>query len=159
MQTSGRGRKKAFTCRLLIGLHLLLGIGAVFGGGLLTLAPDGSLLSMPLSLLESSPFQSYLVPGILLLVLIGIYPLLIVAFLISEKPLPVAETFNLYRDTHWAWMHSLYVGFILIIWLTVEMYMLRAIYLVHVFYMFLALTILAVTLLPSVKQHYSRQRQ
>ena len=146
--------KKSFPCYLLITLHLLLGIGAVFGGGLLALSPDGSLLHMPLYLLKPSIFHSYLIPGIILLITLGIYPLIVAAFLMSKKPLALAEYFNLYKNTHWAWSHSLYIGFILIIWLTVEMYEIQAISLVHVVYMFLALVILAITLLPSVKRYY-----
>ncbi len=147
--------KKTMACHTLIALHLLLGIGAVFGGGLLMLAPDGSLLSMPLSLLQYSTFRSYLIPGMILFLALGCYPLLVAVFLIIEKPLPAAEWFNLYKDTHWAWIHSFYVGFILIVWLTIEMYILQAIVLAHVIYIFLALAIQAVTLLPSVKGHYT----
>ncbi|WP_100486280.1 hypothetical protein [Sporolactobacillus pectinivorans] len=147
--------KKTISCYVLIILHFLLGIGAFIGGGFLILAPNGSLLSMPLSLLKYSSFHSFLIPGIILFLALGVYPLLVAIFLISEKPFPVAEAFNLYKNTHWAWIHSFYVGFILIIWLTVEIYILQGIGIVHVIYMFLAVAIQAVTLLPSVKGHYT----
>ncbi|GGL50887.1 hypothetical protein [Sporolactobacillus putidus] len=147
--------KKTTSCYVLIILHLLLGIGALMGGGALILAPNGSLLSMPLSLLKYSTFHSFLIPGIILFLGLGLYPLLVAAFLINEKSFRLAEVFNLYKNTHWAWIHSLYVGFILIIWLTIEMYILQGIGLIHLVYMFLALAIQAVTLLPSVKKHYT----
>lgn len=148
--------KKTTSCYILIVLHLLLGIGAFIGGGLLILAPDGSLLSMPLSLLKYSTFHSFLIPGIILFLGLGCYPLIVAAFLINEKPFRPAEVFNLYGNTHWAWMHSLYVGFTLIVWLIIEMYILQVIAVVHLVYLFLGLAIQAVTLLPSVKSHYTR---
>ncbi|TGA98884.1 hypothetical protein E4665_06030 [Sporolactobacillus shoreae] len=147
--------KKNISCYVLIVLHFLLGIGAFIGGGLLILAPDGSLLSMPLSLLKYSSFHSFLIPGTILFLVLGVYPLLVAIFLIIEKPFSAADVFNLYKETHWAWSHSLYIGFILIVWLTVEIYILQGIGIVHVIYMFLALAIQAVTLLPSVKGHYT----
>ncbi|MCL1631399.1 hypothetical protein M3N64_05460 [Sporolactobacillus sp. CPB3-1] len=119
--------KKTIACYALIVLHLLLGIGAFIGGGLLILSPDGALLSMPLSLLKDSFFDNYLIPGLILFLFLGLYPLLVALFLITKKPFTLAEPFNLYKKTHWAWIHSLYVGFALIIWLTVEMYLLHGI--------------------------------
>ncbi|MFT8317607.1 MAG: hypothetical protein ABF651_04955 [Sporolactobacillus sp.] len=153
---SPANHKKTGACHVLIILQIFLGIGAFFGGLLLVLAPDGSLLYMPLYLLRTSIFHSYLIPGIILCLVLGVYPLVTAWFLISEKPFAAAERLNLYKKTHWAWSHSLYTGFILVIWLTIEMYEIQAVGIVHLFYMFLALAILAVTLLPSVKNHYSR---
>ena len=49
----------------------LIGVGAIFGGGALTIAPSGRLLYMPLSLLNGTPFRSYLIPGLLLLFVVG----------------------------------------------------------------------------------------
>lgn len=47
--------KKYYACYLLIFLHVFLGFGAIFGGGLLIVSPSGSILSMPLAMLENSP--------------------------------------------------------------------------------------------------------
>lgn len=43
-----------------------LGITACTGAISLILDPSGKLLMMPLSLLDHSPFQSYLIPGLIL---------------------------------------------------------------------------------------------
>jgi len=51
---------------------IVLGIGATAGGVSLVVAPDGSVMHMPLSLLNGSPFADYLVPGLILLSLFGI---------------------------------------------------------------------------------------
>lgn len=147
--------RKSFACYLLIVLHIFLGIGALFGGCTLILSPDGSLLQIPLKLLDHSPFNNFLFPGLILFVVLGVVPLITAIFLISEKPLKVAEKLSIYKATHWSWNSSLYIGFILIIWITVQIYMIQGIAFIHVFYIFLGLLIQSVTLLPSVKEYYS----
>lgn len=57
--------------RVLVGLQLVTAASAATGGGLLTVAPNGSVLHADLSALEGSPFTHWRVPGILLTVLVG----------------------------------------------------------------------------------------
>ncbi|WP_040207464.1 hypothetical protein [Neobacillus jeddahensis] len=147
--------QKSFSCYLLIGLHIFLGVGALFGGGALILSPDGSMLHIPLNLLHHSPFNSYLIPGIILFFVLGIIPLMTALFLITEKQMKFVERLCMYKDTHWSWHSSLYLGFILIIWITIEIYMVQGIAFIQVFYIFLGLFIQSITLLPSVKEHYA----
>jgi len=54
-------------------LLLLNGAGAVYGGYQLITDPSGSKLQMPLSFLEHSPFHTYLIPGIILILVNGIF--------------------------------------------------------------------------------------
>lgn len=46
----------------------LLGITAVWGGAELIRYPTGAPMQIPLSLLQYTPFHSFLIPGIILLV-------------------------------------------------------------------------------------------
>jgi hypothetical protein len=54
-------------------LLLVNGTGAVYGGFQLITDPSGSKLQIPISFLEQSPFQSYLIPGIILLIVNGVF--------------------------------------------------------------------------------------
>ncbi len=66
------------------------GIGAVYGGLQLFAEPSGSGLQMRLSFLEHSPFKSYLIPGIILLIVNGILSFVTVVtilFKTSKYPL------------------------------------------------------------------------
>jgi hypothetical protein len=148
-------KRKSFACYLLIFFHIFLGIGALFGGGVLIVSPEGSILSMPLEMLQNSPFKNFLIPGLILFLGLGILPLITAIFLICEKPLKITGKLKLYKETHWSWNSSLYIGFILIIWITVEMYIIQGVAFIHIFYIFLGLLIQSITLLPSVKKHYS----
>lgn len=147
---------KPFLVWLLIILHIFLGVGAVFGGGALVLSPNGSLLQMPLDILKYSPFHSYFFPGLILLVMLGVLPLIVSFFLFTKKQCKAAEIFTIYKHVHWAWTYSLYIGFIVILWITIETYMIQAVAFIHVFYVILGLTIQAITLLPTVQSYYEQ---
>lgn len=52
-------------------LQLLVGLSAVIPGVMLVIYPSGELLQAPLEMLNGSPFKSFLIPGIILLVVNG----------------------------------------------------------------------------------------
>src|SRR5947209_4093200 len=68
-------RRLPAIARLAMVLEILLGIGALFGGGQFILAPDGHLIGVPLKSLAGTPFHSYLVPGLLLFTFVGVAPM------------------------------------------------------------------------------------
>jgi hypothetical protein len=117
--------------RLAVVLEIFLGIGALFGGGALLLAPDGHLLGMTTKTLVGSPFQSYLVPGILLFLFVGVAPLLATAITVRRKALaPFA---------------AVAVGLTLVGWISVEMVVLAGLgSLAWTFYLVLGTCIAAV---------------
>lgn len=143
---------------VLLFLLVFLGLGAIGGGGALVISPEGELLGMPLSLLEHSPFSSFLVPGIILFAVLGIAPLLVAIALVRKPEYRFAERFNACADMHWAWAYCLYIAFALMIWIQVQMVFLRAVHWLHTLYMFFGLAILLVALLPQVRNRYTKQR-
>ena len=54
-----------------VSLEILLSVGALGGGAALMLGPRGEILPLPLSALQGSPFESYLVPGLILFSILG----------------------------------------------------------------------------------------
>lgn len=56
---------------LLFVLVSFVALTSFFSGLLLISNPDGSILNLPLSLLQTSPFKNFLIPGIVLAVLVG----------------------------------------------------------------------------------------
>ena len=69
--------RKPFALNILLFLLLFLSLGALFGGGALMLDPTGELLQMPVTMLKGSPFNDFLIPGLILFTILGIFPLLI----------------------------------------------------------------------------------
>jgi len=141
---------------ILLILLSFLGIGAIFGGTMFIVSPSGDLFKMPLSFLDGSPFSNFLVPGIVLFTVLGVMPLILVWALIRRPKSTLAERLNFYTDMHWAWSYSVYIAFALIIWIQVEMIVLRTVHWFQTFYMGLALAILSIALLPQVRNLYKR---
>jgi hypothetical protein len=106
-QHRAQARPLAGIARLAVALETLLGVGALFGGGALILAPDGHLLGMPTKLLAGSPFTSFLVPGIVLFTAVGLAPLLAAVITVRRQA--------------FAPLAAVAVGLTLVGWVSVEM--------------------------------------
>jgi len=141
---------------ILLFLLLLLGLGAVFGGSVLIISPSGAMFGMPLSMLDYSPFNNFLIPGIILFTILGIVPIGITYALIKKPEYKFAELFNLFKDMYWAWTYCIYIAFALIIWIQTEMSILQAVHWSHTLYMFWALVIIFLALLPQVRSLYKK---
>ena len=134
-----------------------LGLSAIGGGGALIISPSGKLIGgLPLSILERSPFNDFLVPGIILFVVLGILPGLLVFALIKKPGSVLAERLNFFKDMHWAWSFSIYVAFALIIWIQVETIYIQGVGWLQTFYMFYAIPLIFVALLPQIRNQYKK---
>lgn len=87
-------------------LELFLGIGAIAGGLALMLGPRGEIIPLHVSSLAGSPFDTYLIPGLVLFVVLGIGPFLAAGLAWRRHPL--------------APLTALATGIALLIWLAVE---------------------------------------
>ena len=138
--------------RFLIVLHLLLALGALFGGGAFLLAPDGHLIQMPVSHLEKSPFPDFLIPGAFLFTFLGVYPLAVAYSLWIQPAWRWPNSINPFKQFHWSWAGSLAAGVIVIIWITVEVVWVPFGF-VHMLYFAWGVMLLMLTLLPSVRRY------
>ena len=57
---------------------------------------------------------------LILFTVLGLFPSVLVYFLLKKTNSTFAEYFNFFKDMHWAWPFSIYVAFALIIWIQVE---------------------------------------
>lgn len=144
------------TRNILIFLLGFLGLGALGGGGVFILSPSGEMIGMPLKMIQSSPFSSFLIPGIILFVVLGLMPILIIYALIRKPKWRLPEYFNIFNDMHWAWTYTIYTSFALIIWIQTEEIYLKSVHWSHSLYMGVALVILFVTLLPQMRLLYKK---
>ncbi len=144
------------TRNILLFLLAFLGLGAIGGGGVLIISPTGALIGMPLSVLDQSPFHSFLIPGIILFTLLGLAPALLIFALLKKPESKLAENVNFFKDMHWSWAYTIYVAFALIIWIQLQMMFLHAVHWLHTFYMFFAVAIIFVALLPQVRNLYKK---
>ena len=145
------------TKNVLIALLAFLGVGAIFGGAVLIISPSGKLIGLPVVILNLSPFYNFLIPGIILFLVLGIFPMLLIMALLKKPTSKLAERFNFFTDMHWAWTYTIYIAIILIFWIQIEMVWLNATSWLHTFYMLLAVVIIFVALLPQVRNLYKKE--
>lgn len=132
----------------LMALLLLLSVGALFGGGALIIDPSGELLEMPVTLLAGTPFPDYLIPGIVLFTLFGVIALLTVVGLWFRPAWQRSSRLGV--DA--AWLAAIATGAALIIWILVQMTILR--FFLQPILLVQGLAIIIVSLLPRVRNHY-----
>jgi hypothetical protein len=106
-----------------------LAITAIWGAALLIGDPLGRPMDIPVSVLQYSPFHSFLIPGILLLVSSGL--LGIAVFVVA-----------LLRPRGYGWW-VVFQGCVLFSWITIEVILLRTVVWLHYVYWGLALIIIA----------------
>ena len=148
--------KRPFSSYLLIFLLVFQVFSALLGFYMLLLAPSGSVMKIPESMLENSPFNSFFIPGMILLVLLGIFPAIIVFGLLRLPDWRFCEKLNVYKDKKWPWAFSVYFGIILICWIIVEEAMIGGGHLLQTIYSSLGILILIISLLPKTMKYYSR---
>jgi hypothetical protein len=105
-QPGGATQPLSRVAKVAVVLEILLSIGALGGGLVLMIAPRGEIMPLPLSALAGSPFDTYLVPGLILFGVLGFGPLVAAGLAWLRHPLaPTA---------------ALVVGVGLLIWVAVE---------------------------------------
>ena len=124
------------------------------GGAVLIFEPNGHLFGMSTDFLKQTPFQDFLLPGILLFIFFGLFPILILIGLLAKPGWKKADIFNIYPDKHWSWTYSLFEGIILIIWITVQQTITQYFWLQPVM-ISLGLLIIIFTMMPRVIEHYT----
>lgn len=150
--------RKPFEVYILIYCLLFQAVSAISGGIMLVWDPTGNLIQMPLRLLKYSPFPDFLIPGLILMLLLGVYPSIIAYGLFTRKVIKIMDVFNIYRDQHWAWSASMYLAIMLIIWINVEIIVIGYGHFIQSFYSFWGLIILILALLPRVRNYLSGEK-
>jgi len=110
--------------RILFGLHLFVGIGAV-AGGLAAIINPQEPLGVPTELLKNSPFSNYLIPGIILFSIIGL------GNIFSALLFRFKSKFQGYISSVFSWA--------LVIWIVVQCIMLNDVVFLHVLYFIIGL--------------------
>lgn len=110
--------------RLLFGLHVFVGLGAI-GGGLACILNPLKPLGVPADILKNSPFDSFLVPGIILFAVIGL------GNVIAALAIHFGSKLQGYICSVFSWA--------LILWIIVQCIMLRTVAAPHILYFLIGL--------------------
>lgn len=125
----------------LLACLLIQGLSGVTGGLALVADPSGEIIGLPVSWLRGSPLESYLVPGLILFLALGILPLIVMYTVWTRLP--------------WAWFASAIVGLVLIVWILVEILIIgyQSEPPLQLIYGSLGVAIFVLALLPSVEAY------
>jgi len=92
---------------LAVAILVFLGFGGVFGAWMLITDPSGAKFEWSLDLLNGTPFRSFLIPGIVLMLANGLLPLFIAVLTILKKGLAVP--------------FIIVQGIVVLVWLTAQL--------------------------------------
>lgn len=147
--------KRPFEIYILFLFLVLLSANAFYGGLSMIFSPDGSLLGMEPGWLKNTPFNDFMIPGILLTIFMGIFPLVALAGLIWENCCPWLNVLNIYRDKTWGWTFSLYCGIMCITWIIVQQ-LIAEYFILQPIISSVGLTIIILSLLPGIQKSYTK---
>ena len=108
--------------RFLFFLHTFVGVGAI-GGGLAAILNPQEPLGVSTELLRNSPFNNYLIPGIILFSIIGL------GNIISAMTIHFKSRFQGYISSVFSWA--------LVIWIIVQCIMINTIHFLHILHFFI----------------------
>ena len=124
----------------LLGCLLFLGVSAVYGGLSLVLDPTGGILGLPFEWIEGTVFGDYLVPGLVLLAVLGGG-----SFVVA---------YGLLRRTRWAWPAGAALGTATVVWILVQVATVRQYFFLQPVVAGLGVAIVALLVLPPMQRYY-----
>jgi uncharacterized BrkB/YihY/UPF0761 family membrane protein len=138
---TGKKHRTPITVKLLIGILFFQGLSGISGGIGLIMDPTGKSLQIPLEWLEGSIFSSYLIPGIILFMVLGVFPLFVI--------------YGIQKQKNWAWNASFVIAIGLLVWIIVEIIIIgyQSNPPLQLIYGILGIVILFLTLLPETRKH------
>jgi hypothetical protein len=121
---------------LLFALHAFVGLGAMGGGLMAILYPQGPG-GMSTDALKNSPFSNYLIPGIILFIVIGLGNVFSAIMLLGKS------RFQGYISSVFSWA--------LVIWIIVQCIMLNSVVSLHVIFFIIGLVEAILSLIILIK--------
>ena len=148
-------RAAPFTLWILRLLLIFIGAGGLISGAMLFSSPDGAMIKLNTSILRGTPFDNFLIPGIILFLFIGIFPILVSYGLWRQPAWPWAEAINICKKYRWPWTAAWATGVIILIWIIVETALLGYISFLQPVIAIWGIAIITLTLLPKIRQYYA----
>jgi hypothetical protein len=127
-----------------------LGFGGIYGGISFITDPTGSSMNVSQSYLTGLPIQDYGLPGILLLVGFGIFPL-ILAVALWMKPAWLAPLASHYMG----WIITVMLSIGLMLWMLVQIGIMGIQQPIQIIIIVVALMIFVLAFLPQTRAYYA----
>ena len=103
----------------LLFLLLFLALGGSYGGIAMLTDPTGGSLQLN-EVLPLLPVTDFILPGVFLLIVMGLVPLVLIYGLLSRPNWGWALALSYWSKHHWAWTGTIGLGVVLATWLLVQ---------------------------------------
>jgi hypothetical protein len=131
----------------------LLAFGGLYGGIAMLLDPSGGLLQMT-EVLPFLPVSNYVLPGLFLLVIMGVIPLILIYGLWARPDGLDGKTFYFRMQYHWAWTGTVCLSIILAFWLFLQGLLIGFKWPIQYFTAINGIIILLSAFFPSLRRFY-----
>jgi hypothetical protein len=129
-------------------------VSGLLGGLLMILDPSGGILKLPPELLQGTPFGNYLIPGLVLFLLLGIYPMLVFFALIRDPDRRIFQKINIWKRYMSGWTAAVYTGVMLVGWIIIQLLLIGYQSYLQPAYLIIGIAILILSSSSPVKQYY-----
>jgi hypothetical protein len=132
-----RRQSHPYTVWALIGCLLFLSISGLAGGIGMIMDPSGADLSLPADLLADLPIDTFILPGLYLVLVYGLLAPII--------------AYGLWKRASWAWAAAVVLSIILLGWIIGQFILWGSPHIIQVVYFVLSLAMLILSLVPATK--------
>lgn len=132
-----RKQSRPYTLWALIGCLLFLSISGLAGGIGMLIDPTGASLSLPDDLLLDLPIDTYILPGLYLVLVYGLLSLVI--------------AYALWKRAPWAWAATVVLSIILLGWIIGQFILWGSPHIIQAVYFILSLAMLILSLAPATR--------
>ncbi len=120
-------------------LLLITAIGAIFGGGALLIDPLGEKLGLPIETLKYSPFENFLIPGLILFIILGLGSLITSIIVIK-------------RVSGYPFL-TIFMGFAISIFISVEILMLKDVKFLQIIFAIIGISLVILGIILRKKEY------
>lgn len=135
------------------------GLSAIAGGTAFLLDTSGGIYTDDpafIAILDDLPIDTFLLPGLFLVTVVGLVPLIAGWGILRPRTLPLLGWVEDRTRHHWSWATTIAVGVALLAWMVVEIVVMREVAALHVIYGIWGALLVAGPLLPSVQRWLAR---
>jgi hypothetical protein len=136
---------------------VFLAFGGLYGGIAMLLDPSGVLLDMDM-ILPLLPVPNYILPGLFLIAVMGVAPLVLSFGLLARPHWPWIETLTRWSSHYWAWTGTLVLGLVLLTWLAIQAVIIGFNAGIQYVMVVNGLALLGLALWPSIQQMYRKEK-
>ena len=164
LETSPRGsvpgvavrRERAFAPYPLLLLIGVLSLAGLFGGWSLMTDRTGASLQADLAWLDRTPVHDFLVPGLFLFLVYGLFGLVLMWGLWTGRSFGPLTRMDLRTGHHWSWWGTIALGSILVAWIAYELFAIPDVIWLQLALAVMGLAIVELALLPSTRAYGRR---